>query len=343
MKVYRTLDPEQFQMDFVVSEENGLYTEEVLSRGGRIYYVPPKTKDFLGAMKGIRRIVKDNAYETVLKLGDSPIQVVDLLAAWWGGAKKRILRSCNACTGLTAKQKLRDAIFRPVLNSTANVKLAPSALAAAYTFGQKQLDKGNVCLLNNGVDLNIFHYDPAGATAVKQEFSLEGKTVIGHIGRFNQQKNHTFLLEVFSKIRQSDPGAMLLLVGKGELEQQIREQAEQLCVGDSVIFTGVRQDVPALLSAMDVIVFPSFYEGMPNTVIEAQATGLSCVIADTITKDANITGLVEYHSLQESAESWAEAALQRAKVKRMDTRAAFHSHGYEIGTVAEHFKQLIFG
>jgi glycosyltransferase involved in cell wall biosynthesis len=122
---------------------------------------------------------------------------------------------------------------------------------------------------------------------------------------------------------------------------QIRQQAEQLGIEDSVIFTGVRQDVPALLSTMDVMVFPSFYEGMPNTVIEAQATGLPCLIADTITKEANITGLVEYLPL-ENAEGWAEKALSIINTERVDTKDSFVSNRYDIKSVVDDFSRIIF-
>ena len=191
--------------------------------------------------------------------------------------------------------------------------------------------------------MNVVRYDPLWADKIRREFSLEGKTVIGHIGRFNKQKNHAFLLEVFAKIHQSNPNVVLLLVGKGELEQQICQQAQQLGVENSVIFTGVRQDVPALLSAMDVMVFPSFYEGMPNVIIEAQATGLHCVVADTITKTANISGLVEYLSLSKSAQEWADCALSKVDLERKNMNDAFIKHQYDIQSVANVFKTLIWG
>ena len=126
-------------MDFVVSAEGGCYTQEVLDRGGRIFFVPMRTKDLKGAIKGIRQIVKKNQYKCVLKLGNAPLSVVDLLAAKSGGAKVLAMRSCNACTGLSVKRRLQDAIYRPILNTVANVKIAPSDLAAAYTCGKKQL------------------------------------------------------------------------------------------------------------------------------------------------------------------------------------------------------------
>ena len=133
-----------------------------------------------------------------------------------------------------------------------------------------------------------------------------------------------------------------MLVGNGILEQQIKDKIKALNIEDKVIFTGVRSDIPQLLSAMDVFVFPSFYEGMPNTVIEAQATGLPCVIADTITKEADITGLVKYLPLTDDAEKWAGIALSSIKSTRIDTKENFVKNGYDIESVTKKFTQLVF-
>lgn len=342
MKVYRVLPPEEYQFDFIVSEEGGCYTQEVLNRGGRIYPIPMRTKDILGAFRGIRETVRNNGYDCVLKLGNTPIAALDLIMARIGGAKQLAMRSCNALTGQSRKARTVDAILRPVLNTVANVKLAPSMLAAEFTFGKRQAHK-NVHLLHNGVDLNIFRYDPEGRQRIREEFGLADKLVVGHIGRFHGQKNHRFLLEVFRKIRETRKDAVLMLVGTGELEPQIRGWVQELGLEDAVIFTGVRFDVPRLLSAMDVFVFPSLHEGMPNTVIEAQATGLPCVIADTITPEADITGLVTYLPLTHTPQQWAEEALSKVTAQRRDTAADFLAHGYDIESVARELIRLLCG
>lgn len=341
MKISRTLDPNEYQLDFVVSAENGCYTQEVLARGGNIYYVPMRTKDLFGAINGLRSIVKKQKYEVVLKLGDTPVGVVDLLAAKLGGAKRLAFRSCNALTDISWIQKIVFNFLRPALNIMADVKLAPSILAAEFTFGKKQVKK-QVHLIHNAVDLSFFFFKHEGRKRVRAEFSLQDKLVVGHIGRFSKQKNHRFLLEVFREIKEKNANAVLLLAGTGLLEQEIRSYAETLGILSSVIFMGVRHDIPDVLSAMDVFVFPSFHEGMPNTVIEAQATGLPCVIADTITAEADITGLVKYLPLDYEPEAWAEVALTEANTKRQDMRQCFIERGYDMNIVAREFVQLIF-
>ncbi len=330
MKVYRALPTDAYQLDFVVSVGGGCYTEEVLARGGRIYQIPERTRDFPGSFRGILAVVKENRYDTVLKLGENALAVTDLLAARLGGARNLVLRSCNAPNGLPVSSRCLHSLLRPLLNRLATVKLAPSQLAADFMFGKAK----DVTLVHNGVDLDVFRFDPQGRTGIREEFGLQNKLVVGHVGRFSPQKNHRYLLEVFREIHRCREDAVLLLVGTGKLETQLREYIAELGLEDCVIFAGLRFDIPALLSAMDVFVFPSFHEGMPNTVIEAQATGLPCVIADTITREADITGLVHYASLEESPEQWADRALSIVSEERASTEEAFRERGYDIRQVA---------
>ena len=337
MKVYRALPPDEYQFDFIVSVGNGCYTREVLERGGRIYEIPERRADLRGAMGGIRRVVREQGYDAVLKLGEHSLAALDLMAAKRGGARRLALRSCNAPTGLSLKARLAHGLFRPVANRVANIKLAPSQLAADYMFGRTK----DVRLLHNGVDLSYFRYLSEGRAAIREEFGLDGKAVIGHVGRFHPQKNHRYLLEVFAEIRRVRQDAVLLLVGNGGLEEQVRDRVRELGLEDHVIFAGQRFDIPAMLSAMDVFLFPSLHEGMPNTVIEAQATGLPCVIADTITREADLTGLVRYISLDESPAFWTEQVLSALSEERVDTAPMLREQGYDIHDVARELVALM--
>lgn len=337
MKVMRSLPKEEYQFDFIVSAGDGCYTREVLERGGKIYQIPQRRENFRGAFRGIKKIVKDNQYDTVLKLGENSLAVFDLIAAKLGGSPNLALRSCNAPTGLSVKARFLHYFFRPLLNCVATVKLAPSKLAADFMFGKR----ATVKLLNNGVDLNVFQFNAQGREQIREEFDLANNLVVGHVGRFHAQKNHRFLLEIFKEIHKQRPEAVLLLVGTGNLETVIRNWIDELNLQECVIFAGQRFDIPNMLSAMDVFVFPSFHEGMPNTVIEAQATGLPCVIADTITREANLTGLVHYLSLSDRSDLWAEKAISLLSEQRENTAEVFSKQGYDIKDVAKELVDLI--
>lgn len=330
MKAYRALPPDEYQFDFIVSADKGCYAQEVLDRGGRIYVIPERRTDLLGAMAGIRRIVRERGYDAVLKLADHSLAALDLVAAKRGGARCLALRSCNAPTGLSLRARTIHRLLRPVANRVATVKLAPSRLAGEFMFGKAK----DVQILHNGVDLSYFRYLPEGRVSVREEFDFGDRLVVGHIGRFHPQKNHGYLLEVFAELRRSRQDAALLLVGTGALEGEIRERIRRLGLEDHVILAGQRFDIPEVLSAMDVFLFPSLHEGMPNTVIEAQATGLPCVIADTITREADLTGLVRYISLDESPAFWTEQVLSVLSKERVDTAPLLTERGYDIHNVA---------
>ena len=344
MKIYRQMDKTRYQMDFCVNvPEKGFYDDEIQSLGGKIFHIPSKSENAAKFAKELSDLIRRENYEYVLRITSNAAGFWDLKIAKDAGAKVCIARSSNSSDGESWKAKLVHQAGRLLYGKYVDVKIAPSDLAAEYTFGKKAVKHGQVHPLHNAIDLDIYRFRQEARETIRQEFHLEDKLIVGHIGRFNHQKNHMFLLEIFKELSMLQDNAVLMLVGKGELEQQIRDRAHQLGIADKLVFTGVRSDVPQLLSAMDVFVFPSFYEGMPNTVIEAQATGLPCIISDTITKEANITGLVEYYPLSLSAAIWARKALEASANPRKDTRQDLIDHKYDIQSAAQEFVRLCFG
>ena len=348
MKMYRALDREKYQMDFAVAElGKGFYDDEIISMGGNIYHIIPKSKGALKNFNDIRRLVKDNNYNYVMRISQHSLSGLELLAAKLGGAKVRIFRSSNSNT--TSNSKLNQILhklcmFMPNIFST--VRIAPSTEAAEFMFGDGCIEQGKAELLPNAIDTNTFKYNEMLRKHIRNEFNIDtNKLVVGHIGRFNQQKNHKFLIDVFAEVLKQKPNALLMLVGDGEKKSEIQEQIKSLGIEESVIFTGIRSDVPALLSAMDVFVFPSFYEGMPNTVIEAQATGLPCVIANTITREAGVTDCVRFKSLHDFAESWADKTLSlfdKDKADRSFYSDKMKNAGYDIDSCVKKFVKLTF-
>ncbi len=345
MKLYRNLDKKKYQMDFAVAvQEKGYYDDEIIAMGGKIFHITPKSQGFFKNFSSMVRLVRNEKYKYVLRTSQHSLSALELFAAQLGGAKVRIFRSSNSNTTTgRGKDLMLHKICRFMPRVFANVKIAPSTAAAEFMYGKNCIERKKAFLVHNAIDLNVYKYNSENVDKIRREFNLEDKFVVGHVGRFNQQKNHKFLLEIFKKIKEKNNNAVLMLVGTGELKNQIDDKIEEMGISDSVIFTGVRSDVPDLLSAMDVFVFPSLYEGMPNVVIEAQATGLPCIIADTITKEADITGLVNYMSLQTSAKEWAEKVGKSINTERVDTKENFIKNGYDIRGVTGEFVKLVFG
>ena len=342
MKLYRKLDRTKFQMDFCVNvKEQGFYDEEILSLGGRIHYVPPKTSDPRGFAAALRKVIRENGYKNVLRITSNGLGFLDCMIAKKAGAERCIVRSSNSADAEGLFAVVAHRAGRLLFSKYIDVKIAPSDLAAKYTFGSKAYARGEVSILHNGLNVDAFAFCEDDRCAIRQEWNIGAEeTLLGHIGRFMKQKNHPFLIDIFADYHKANPNAKLLLVGDGEALEDIKAQVERKGLASAVIFAGVRSDVPKLMSAMDGLLLPSFYEGMPNVIIEAQANGLPCVISDTITREANVTGLVSYLPITEGTAPWVsriEAALNGGRIATKDIMV---EKGYDIDSVLRKFEEL---
>ena len=344
MKIYRAVDRTKYQFDFcITASEKCFYEDEILALGGRIYRIPAKSENLKEFRKQLSALIKREKYQYALRLTSNAMGIMDLKIAKDAGVKRCCVRSTNSSDGNGLKIKVAHVLGKILYRKYVDRAFAPSDLAAIYTFGKVAYESGKVKILHNAVDLEYFKYDADAREKICKELQLATDSlIVGHVGRFAEQKNHLFLADIFKCIKEKNEKAVLLLVGDGELKDVFKQKCDVLGILDSVYFTGIRSDIPKLLSAMDVFVFPSFYEGMPNTVIEAQATGLPCVISDTITKDCNITGLVSLVSLEKSAEYWSEITIENIKRSRVNTKQCFIDQKYDIGSSAEEFVKIVF-
>jgi glycosyltransferase involved in cell wall biosynthesis len=346
MKIYRKIDRTLYQIDFAIaSQGKNFYSDEITSLGGKIFSITPKSKSIIRNFQDIWGIVKRDEYKYVLRVSQHSLSGLELVAAKFAGAKICAFRSSNSnTTSRGIRSKFSHYFFRFLPKYFANVKIAPSSEAAIFMFGKRALLKKEVHILKNAIDLDVYKFDVTWRSSIRNNFGIDNCFVVGHVGRFNQQKNHSFLLEIFSEILKTKKNSILLLVGKGELEVNIRQKATKLGILDKIIFTGVRPDIPQLLCAMDVMIFPSLYEGMPNTIIEAQATGLPCYIADTVTREVDIAGLVDFLPLSVPASDWASQVQKNERNSRQsNSREIFIEKSYEINETVKDFINLVFG
>lgn len=344
MKQYRMLDREKYQLDFCVNvQERCFYDDEIEALGGRIYRIPPKSQSFKESLKALENIVHDNKYDGVLCSSVKPGTALELLAAKKGGAKRLIYRSSNSSVDGGKKQKILHSTLGQLAKIVPTVKIAPSKEAAEYCFGKGCIENKKAFILHNGIDTSVYRYSEETRKRMREELQLDGKFAVAHVGRFSKAKNHAFLLDVFEELLKIKPDSILILIGTGELEEKIKQKAKEKNIEDKILFLGLRSDVPQVLCAADVFVFPSFYEGMPNTVIEAQALSLNCVISDRITPDADITGNVEFLPLGD-ARHWAQTAAKYADgYKKQDMSEIIKAQKYDSETTATEFVKYCFG
>ena len=191
-------------------------------------------------------------------------------------------------------------------------------------------------LLPNAIAAEKYIYEEEKAKKIKKELDLEKNIVIGHIGRFNPQKNHKFLIDIFEKCFEKNQKVRLMLIGDGEGRKEIENKVKERGLQDNVIFMGVRRDVPELLQAMDVFVFPSLYEGLPVTMIEEQAAGVPAVISNRVSEECIITkDLVKVEGLEETPEQWAGEILKQVKISKRDRSEEIKKAKYDVETTAK--------
>ncbi len=339
MNAYRHVDRSKVQFDFIVCERREVsFDEEIRELGGRVFYVTRKSVSPVRNFNEIRRIVRDGHYRFVFRHTDVSTVALDLLAAKLGGASERIAHSHST----SAKKIWLHKLFRPFLNAVCTQRFACSVQAGIWMYGDKYArGKKQFRVIPNGIEIEAFRYDERVRKKIREEFGLAEETVvIGHVGNYMPVKNHAWMITVLAALIRQGRNAALLLVGDGALRGQMEEQIRTLGLEEHVILAGVRNEVPALLQAMDVFLFPSFYEGMPIALVEAQAAGLPCVISDVITDDVCITEHVSKISLSESADTWADVLWEAKQVSRADNTEKIAGAGFDVRALGEIYCRL---
>lgn len=338
MKVYRKIDKSKYQFDFVLNVEKRCFYQDEISRlGGKIYYVTKKADNIVKNYHDIKKIVAVNKYKCVVKCGQNAMSWTEMLAAKCGGATNRIMRSTNSNPNTFGKNVILHYLSRPLLCSLTTCKVAPSTKAGEWLFGKNGCK--NLTIVHNGIDVKQYCYNSFQREKLRTEFGIpKDAIVIGHVGRFAKQKNHAFLIRAFSELLRNNSNAFLMLIGEGNLLESVKKMAEDCHISDKVVFTGNRNDVDQLYSAMDVLALPSLYEGLPNVVIEAQASGLPCVVADTVTSECNISGHVCFLPLDD-AMRWAET-LETVCGNRYNATQAFETSKYDIESVVQVYNTI---
>lgn len=333
MNLYRALDRSCVQFDFLVhTDEKCDYDDEIAELGGRLFHVQKINCGVIRYVRSIRKIVRDNGYTIVHLHTAHAAGFFVLLAAKLGGARVRIAHSRNNNAELPWLHKL----LRPFIRRYSTDRFACSEAAGRWMFG----DHCDFTVKRNAIDTNAFRFSEGTRESLRAALGLEGRLTIGHVGRFVEQKNHAFLLQICAAIAKRQPDFRALLIGAGELEPKMKALADELGIAENLLFLGPRGDVPQLMQAMDVFVFPSLYEGFGNVMIEAQAAGLPCVAADTLTRETNVSGNVAYLPLTESAGRWADVILAAKPGKREQGASIVADAGYDVYREATGFMEF---
>lgn len=331
MNLYRQIDRSQVQFDFVIHTTEHCFFEDEISRlGGRIYRVP--------RFSGFNILQYMQAWKVFFQ-SHPDYQIIHSHVASSSALHLGIAKQFNLYTIAHSHsvkmfhgvKGMMDKVFSFPTRWIANHFFACSKTAGQARFGNKIVDSNKFKVIKNALDVNRLGYSPDTRETYRKQLNLDGKFVVGHVGRFDVMKNHDFLIRLFSLVHEQQHNATLLLIGDGEQRPVIELLIKKFALEDVVQVLGTRNDVVELLQTMDVFVFPSIAEGLGISVIEAQATGLPCVVSKCVPTDVKITELVEFLDLKDSIERWAKTILQYdTGYKRYSHTDALTDNGYDV-------------
>lgn len=334
MNLYRQIDKSKVQFDFVEhTYEQAIFDNEIENMGGKIYHCPRfDGKNYFEYKSWWKNFFCNEGSEYKIVHGHI------------GSTASIYLKEANKMGKFTiahshssgSDYSLRSIIYSIFSYKTRNIAdyfLGCSKVAGIDRYGTAiatNLDKFQV--LQNAIEVDKYTYSPEKRREIRVELGyLPEELVIGHVGRMTYEKNHDFILQIFKCICSMKDKVRLILVGDGKLRDELESKAEKLGLSEKISFLGIRADVNKVMQAMDIFVFPSLFEGLPVTMVEAQAAGLPCVISNRVPNECIITdGLVTIKNLSESPEEWAKHILSKQGIPRVDRSEEIIKHGFDI-------------
>ena len=311
MNYYRAIDKEKIQFDFLVFdtlEDN--YEEEIVKLGGCVYKVKNSSqkKPFL-LQKEVKKFICNHRYTyNIIHYHAISIWHFALKIAKKNGIKHIISHSHATMYSDKKINSIRNGLLIRQMKKISNHYFACSKAAGSFIYGNSLTKQGKVKIINNAVDCTKFQYNPLKRDKIRKELGVGNELLIGHVGRFNEQKNHLFLIDIFKTILKKNPDVKLILVGEGPLQRPVENKISKLKIDNNIFVLGRRNDVPEILSAIDIFLLPSLFEGLPFVGVEAQVSGLPIAMSETITREIGLYNYV-YIKLEESLDYWADKIL----------------------------------
>lgn len=341
----KSLDRNKYDISFLLVEPNehqdDSLVKEVLQSGINVFEIPGNVNGYFNKYKFLKAFFQENTFDIVHS------HVMFFSAFVMLAAKKcnvRVRVSHSHATKWNRKEtvifKIYKAITRFFINNYATDLLSCSVESGKYLYGSKEFKKrGQV--ISNGIDTEKYAFDLTVRNQKRAELSIgENEILVGHIGTIYYIKNQTFLAEVFAKMLEKNDRLKLILVGEEADGAPVREKVRCLNIEDKVIFAGQRSDVPQLLQAMDIMIFPSLFEALPVSLIEAQASGLSCLISGSVTSEVKFNDNVKFLSLDENTEVWAAAAYKLLEADRQSVSTDKLVKSYDISSVIKKLDKI---
>ena len=335
-KIATHVNRDEFQFDFLSYKgSNPCFYEELKALGCNFHFITSRRQSILKNKAELKILLETENYDIVHCHLNSLSYITPCLVALKTHGKV-IVHSRNAGCLQSYKSRILHKVNYLRLPKSKITCVAVSDLAGEWMFG-----RSDFLVLNNGINTDKFRFNVEDRLSIREEFAIDkDEEVILNVGAFRPQKNHNFILKIFSEYLKAHNNSRMLLVGEGDLLNEIKLKAIQLDIQNNIIFAGARNDVYKFYSAADKFLFPSFYEGFPNVLLEAETSGLMCVVSDVITKQAILPDLCTTLSLEDSITCWVEA-LNNDSVKERERYAEYVKElGFDVATESERLENL---
>lgn len=305
MNIYRNIDRNKIQFDFLVEyPDKQFYDDEIKKLGGNIFYTSVrKNFNLFKFQNELTKVLKENNYK-IVHIHAYTIGYFALKTAKKCGVPIRIAHSHSNNMTKDLKRYIKKIMQRLYLVYATDY-MACSKEAGNYLFRNKKFE-----VLNNAIDSRKFIFNNAIRETIRKDLQLKDEFIVGHIGRFKEEKNHKFLIKVFKEIKAKIPNSKLVLIGEGPLKKDIKNIIAKEEIENETLLLGNKENVNELLQIMDVFIFPSFYEGLGIAAIEAQAAGTPTIISDGVPDETIISPICMKKSLNNSVNEWASTAIK---------------------------------
>lgn len=340
MNYYRYINRNLIQLDFLCNCSKIAYEEEIEGLGGKIYKITPRKKNYFAFKKELDEFMKQNAHEySAIWINVCSLVNIDyLILAKKYGIPKRIIHCHNSSNDGGIIKLIIHTVNKYRVKHYATDFWSCSAVASPWFFGKKIIKSSHYKIITNAIDINKFKRSQRVRDEYRKQLGLEDKIVIGHVGRFHFQKNHQFLIEIFEELIKRSKDYRLILIGQGELQQEIKELVSEKKLADKVMFLDAVSDVQNLYQVMDCFVLPSLFEGLGIVALEAQAAQLPCVLADTIPIEVKVNDEVIFVPLERGAKEWANV-IERVK-GRFDLSCKLAESKFDITKQVNDFERM---
>ena len=341
MNYYRSIDRSKVQFDFMVHrQERGAYDDEIEALGGKIYRMPAiRPWTVSSYRKIVRAFYQAHPEYKIIHAHMSELGYYDFLEAERASVPVRICHAHNRPYGIDLKSPIRWYYKNRMMPHITHMFMCGQE-SGEWLFGKK--NSGKFIQMNNAIDAKAYAFDETKRARIRAELGFTTELVVGHVGRFDAQKNHSFIIDIFEKVHEQQPNSVLMLVGNdaGKLGEEIHRKVNDMGLSEAVRFLGVRSDVADLMQAMDVFVFPSRFEGFGIAALEAQAAGLPTLVSQRIPPECFVTEYIHALSLEDDATDWAGRVLAMSSMTRRRQFDIIKAAGFDVVENAKKLQQF---